>query len=83
MTTPVPTRFKPDQLAVLDGLVADGVAPSRSEVIRLAVARLHDAHARRQVGEAIAAAYRALPQTAEDDALAMANANALTQAEPW
>ncbi len=83
MTTPVPTRFKADELAVLDGLVADGVGLSRSEVIRVAVARLHDAHARAQIGQAIADAYRAVPQTDEDDILAMANANALTEAEPW
>lgn len=34
-------------------------------------------------GEAIAAAYRAQPQTAEENAWALANAMALTEAEPW
>lgn len=83
MTTPIPTRFGADELDALDELVADGVAGSRSGAIRLAVARLHEAHRRAKVGEAIADAYRALPQTADDDALALANANALTEAEPW
>jgi Arc/MetJ-type ribon-helix-helix transcriptional regulator len=83
MTTQVPTRFRDDELASLDELVADGVADSRSEVVRLAVARLADEHRRRKVGEAIAAAYRERPQTDEDEAWAMANAIALTEAEPW
>lgn len=83
MTTSVPTRFKDEELEALDGLVALGVAGSRSEAIRLAVADLVDRHRRAAVGRAIAEAYRDAPQTADDDALAMANAEALTDAEPW
>lgn len=83
MSTPIPTRFSDRELALLDQLVADGVAPNRSEAIRLAVERLADQHRRATVGDAIAASYRAVPQTADDDAVALANANALTEAEPW
>jgi Arc/MetJ-type ribon-helix-helix transcriptional regulator len=83
MASPVPTRFSERELAVLDALVADGVARNRSDVVRLAVARLADETRRSGIGEAIAASYRDTPQTADDDALAMANANALTEAEPW
>ena len=64
-------------------MVADGVAESRSHVIRLAVERLFEAHRRRKIGEAMADAYRATPQTDEHDAWAVANAIAMTEAEPW
>jgi hypothetical protein len=38
---------------------------------------------RARTGAAIAASYRGLPQTSEDDELALASAIALTEAEPW
>jgi Arc/MetJ-type ribon-helix-helix transcriptional regulator len=83
MTTQVPTRFNDGELAVLDQLVADGAAGSRSELIRLAVEEFNRAHHRRRVGESIAEAYRQLPQTDAEVEWAMANAIALTEAEPW
>ena len=83
VTIQVPTRFRDTEVQALDELVADGVADSRSEVIRLAVARLAERHRRAKVGAAIVAAYRAEPQSAEEDAWALANAIALTEAEPW
>jgi Arc/MetJ-type ribon-helix-helix transcriptional regulator len=83
MTVQVPTRFKEAEILALDELVADGLAESRSDAIRLAVAQLHDRHRRSKIGRAIADAYRAAPQTDDDDAWALANANALTDAEPW
>jgi predicted transcriptional regulator len=81
--TQVPTRFHPDEVAALDQLVAEGVAESRSAAIRLAVAEFVDRRRRAQIGAAIAAAYAAVPQDAGDDELALAQANALTAAEPW
>ncbi|MDQ6909516.1 MAG: ribbon-helix-helix domain-containing protein [Actinomycetota bacterium] len=83
MTMPVPTRFSDHELALLDELVAAGVGDSRSAVVRRAVAHLADAVQRARTGEVIAASYRSEPQSAEDDDLAMANAIALTEAEPW
>ena len=83
MTTPVPTRFTDDELAIIDQLVDDGLAASRSAVIRRGVHHLADAVRRAKIGESIAASYRAVPQTSEDDELAMANAMAMTEAEPW
>lgn len=82
-TTQVPTRFDDAELAVLDALVADGVARSRSEMIRLAVEQFHEAHRRRKIGERIVDAYRLIPQTDSDYEWAMANAMALTEAESW
>ena len=83
MTTPVPTRFSDEELALIDELVDEGVGESRSAVIRQGVHHLADAVRRANVGNAIAASYRHLPQTRDDDALAMASAIAMTEAEPW
>ncbi len=83
MTVQVPTRFQEGEVRAIDELVADGVAASRSDAIRLAVAQLVDQHRRRKIGAAIVESYRAAPQTAEEDAWALASALALTEAEPW
>jgi Arc/MetJ-type ribon-helix-helix transcriptional regulator len=83
MTTPVPTRFSDDELAMIDALVDEGVGESRSAVIRRSVHHLADSVRRANVGAAIAESYRTNPQTAADDELAMASAIALTEAEPW
>lgn len=83
MTSPVPTRFTDDELALIDELVAEGVGETRSAVIRQGVHHLADTVRRARVGEAISASYRRDPQTVDDDELAMANAIALTEAEPW
>ena len=83
MTTPVPTRFSDEELALIDELVDEGVGESRSAVIRQGVHHLADAVRRANVGAAIAESYRDLPQANEDDVLAMANAIAMTEAEPW
>ena len=83
MTTPVPTRFTDEELALIDHLVSEGIAESRSAVIRKGVHHLVDSVRRAEIGEAIAQSYREHPQTTEDDDLAMANAIAMTEAEPW
>ena len=83
MTTPVPTRFSDEELRTIDRLVAEGVGATRSEVIRRAIAQLDEAVRRMRTGEAIAASYRTRPQTDDDDAMAMASAIAMTEAEPW
>ncbi|MGH2719460.1 MAG: ribbon-helix-helix domain-containing protein [Actinomycetota bacterium] len=83
MTTPVPTRFSPEELELLDDLVAAGIGDSRSAVVRQAVHHLADAVRRTGLGAAIAASYREHPQSSDDDALALANALAMTEAEPW
>lgn len=83
MTTPVPTRFSDDELAVIDDLVAAGVGDTRSAVVRRAVTHLAETVRRARVGAAIAESYQRRPQTSEDDELAMASALALTEAEPW
>ena len=83
MTKPVPTRLSDEELAILDRLVAEGVGKNRSDVIRRAIGHLDDAVRRARVGEAIADSYRRRPETADDDALAAANAIAMTEGEAW
>lgn len=83
MTTPVPTRFSDDELALIDELVDEGVGETRSAVIRKGVHHLAAAVRRANVGAAIATSYLEVPQTSEDDDLAMASAIAMTEAEPW
>jgi Arc/MetJ-type ribon-helix-helix transcriptional regulator len=83
MTTPVPTRFSDEEIALLDSLVASGIGETRSAVIREALARLADAVRRGEEGASIASSYRKVPQSAEDDRLALENAMAITEAEPW
>jgi Arc/MetJ-type ribon-helix-helix transcriptional regulator len=83
MTTPVPTRFTDDELALIDELVEIGIAENRSAVIRRGVHHLAESVHRARVGAAIAASYRERPQSSEDDELAMASAIAMTEAEPW
>lgn len=83
MTTPVPTRFSDEELAIIDELVARGVGATRSEVVRRGVHHLADSIRRASVGASMAQSYREQPQTAEDDELAMASAIAITEAEPW
>ena len=83
MTTPVPTRFTDEELALIDELVSEGIADNRSAVIRRGVHHLADAVRRARVGAAIAQSYRDRPQSPEEDELAMASAVAMTEAEPW
>ena len=83
MTTPVPTRFSDEELELIDALVEDGIGDSRSAVIRRGVHHLADSVRRARIGASIIESYRQLPQTPEDDDLAMASALALTEAEPW
>ncbi len=83
MPHPIPTRFSDEELSRLDRLVEAGVGGNRSEVVRLAVLRLDDMVRRERLGQAIAASYRLRLQTPEDDDMALANAVAMTEAEPW
>jgi Arc/MetJ-type ribon-helix-helix transcriptional regulator len=83
MTTPVPTRFSDEELRRIDRLVEAGVGETRSDVIRRAVAHLDDVVRRAGIGREIAESYRRHPQSSDDDELAMVNALAMTEAEPW
>lgn len=83
MTTPIPTRFSDRELATIDRLVEAGVGENRSDVVRRAVRYFDDAVHRAEIGLAIAESYRNDPQSDEDNAMALASAIAMTEAEPW
>ena len=54
MTSAIPTRFSDDELVLIDELVAQGVGPNRSAVIRRGLHELADAQWRVRTGEKIA-----------------------------
>ena len=83
MTTPVPTRFSDEEIGLLDELVAAGIGGTRSAVVREAVVRLADTVRRAQDGATIARFYQERAQSADEGQLALANAIAMTEAEPW
>lgn len=83
MSISVPVRFSQSELELIDELVRQGVGANRSAVIRGSLAEMAAASKRRAEGAAIAASYRERPQGEEDRAVAVANALALTDAEPW
>ena len=83
MTTAVPTRFSGQQIETIDRLVSEGLGANRSEVIRRALDHLAESFERARIGVSIADSYSAQPQSSAEDAQAMANAIALTEAEPW
>jgi len=79
----VVARLDDGLLMDVDALVASGVVPSRSEAVRMGLARLVDQHRRREVGEQIAAAYMRTPQTADELAGLDEATRALVGEEPW
>ena len=81
--TQLVTRI-PDSLAAdLDEMIAAGVVSNRSEAVRLGLERLVDRHRRDQVGAAIVAGYRALPQTDEEWGASDASAVEMIAEELW
>jgi Arc/MetJ-type ribon-helix-helix transcriptional regulator len=60
------TRVDDELVAQVDALIAAGVVDSRSEAVRLGLARLVDRHIRDETGRRIADAYRSRPQSAEE-----------------
>lgn len=77
------TRLHDHLLEEVDGLVADGVVPNRSEAVRLGLKRLVDEHRRARVGTQIADGYRRRPQTETELVGLDEAARALIEEEPW
>lgn len=77
------TRVDDRLLAAVDGLVAEGVAATRSDAVRLGLEGLVEQHRRQQTGRAIVEAYQRHPQT-EDELAGLDDATrALVEEEPW
>ncbi len=74
----------PDQLiAGLDHLVSGGRFSTRAAAVRSAIEALVDSERRSAQGEAIAAGYRALPQTEDEIEWARKAAVHSIAEEPW
>ena len=83
MTSQVAVRLTDEEVATLDELVDSGVAPNRSDILRLALSQLADRRRRQAVADAIVASYREQPPTNEESEWAVANARRMVEAEPW
>jgi Arc/MetJ-type ribon-helix-helix transcriptional regulator len=77
------TRIDEELADQIDELVRQGVATSRSEVVRMGLVQLIDRYRREQVGRAIAEAYRREPQSVEEAAGLDVVTRALVEEEPW
>jgi Arc/MetJ-type ribon-helix-helix transcriptional regulator len=77
------TRLDDALLADVDALVADGVAATRSDAVRIALERLVDAHRRRLIGAAIVAGYGRIPQAPDELAGLDEATRSLIGEEPW
>lgn len=70
-------------VAQLDEIVDNGEAESRSDAVRLALEAMIDRRRRRLVGEAIADAYRRVPETPEELRWADESTRSMIAEEPW
>lgn len=81
--TQVVARIDDDLVAEVDGMVAAGVVPSRSEAVRLALRRLVETHRRLETGRQIVQGYRTIPQDEDLEVWARLAAEAMIESEPW
>lgn len=77
------TRVDDDLVAALDELVESGEAESRSEAVRHALEAMVEQRRRRLIGEAIAEAYRRIPETSEELRWADESTRSMIAEEPW
>lgn len=64
--TQLVTRIDDELTALVDELVAEGVAESRSDAVRQGLRALAEQHRRRRTATAIVDSYRARPQTGDE-----------------
>ena len=77
------TRVDDELVAQLDEIVDNGEAESRSDAVRLALEAMIERRRRRLVGEAIADAYRRVPETPEELRWADESIRSMIAEEPW
>jgi Arc/MetJ-type ribon-helix-helix transcriptional regulator len=83
MTVQLVTRVPDTVAAAIDELVRDGAFASRSDAVRAGLVALIDRRRRAQVGQAIVAGYRAVPQTDDELSWSDAASAAMIADEPW
>jgi Arc/MetJ-type ribon-helix-helix transcriptional regulator len=77
------TRIEDELASKVDELVTEGVVGSRSEAVRLGLARLVEEHRRARIGAQIVEAYTRQPQTEEELAGLDLETRSLVAEEPW
>lgn len=77
------TRVDDELMAAVDALVAEGVVASRSEAVRVGLARLVDRHRRDAIGAGIRAGYRTRPQAEAEVGWADEATVRMIAEEPW
>lgn len=77
------TRVDDELVAAVDELVENGEAESRSDAVRHALQEMIERRRRRLVGEAIAEAYRRVPETSEELRWADESTRSMIAEEPW
>ena len=77
------TRVDDELVAQLDEIVANGEAESRSDAVRRALQEMIDRRRRQLVGEAIAEAYRRIPETDDELRWADESTRSMIAEEPW
>ena len=77
------TRIDEGLARQVDDLVASGIVASRSEAVRLGLIELVRGFRREQVGRAIVAGYRAIPQSEAELGWADAATVRMIADEPW
>ena len=77
------TRVDDRLIREVDELVAEGVATSRSEAVRLGLESLVERHRRRRTGNAIVEGYRRHPQTEAEVGWADEATRRMIADEPW
>ena len=81
--TQLVVRIDDELAALVDQLIADGSADSRSDAVRRGLLSLIDQHRRRKIAEAIVSGYRDQPQSDQEGGWTDAATAAMISDEPW
>jgi len=77
------TRMDEELASLVDGLIADGVADSRSDAVRKGLRTLIDKHESQRTARAIVQGYTRMPQTEDELGSEDARAIEMINEEPW
>lgn len=81
--TQLVTRVDDDLVALVDRLIADGAAKSRSDAVRRGLRELVEQHQRRRTADAIVRGYREHPQTENEVGWTDKATINMINEEPW
>ena len=81
--TQLVVRIDDELAALVDQLVADGSAESRSDAVRRGLQSLIDQHRRRKIAEAIVRGYQGQPQSDQEGGWTDDASVRMISDEPW